>query len=211
MVTGLCLLTELLPLPLPVLGRRLSSAEKERCIVVRNLWAANLGPLSDCLHRLLHHLAAAATPSLTHALRRACVALADLAPQLVVVILRPLLDLALQYQKTDNTAPVATVAGNTAPVAAMAGNVNRLIYMLASLASHPGCKSAMLHLFTTEQYSQLLPGWYCVIQEKPVVADVLSTPTDASILKPHHAPLCLLLHNLCNAHINLQVRSSYFY
>lgn len=199
MVAGVCLLTELLPLPLPVLGRRLTPSEQERCVVVRNLWAANLAPLSDSLYRLLHHLALASQPALTHSLRRMCVTLADLAPQLVVVIVRPLLDLAVQYQRADSNAPVTTI--NTSA----SNSMSRIIYMLASLSSHCGSKAAILHLLTTEAYNMLLPNWCSSIAQGLEKDDAIQ----GSSLKQHHAPLCLLLHHLCYAHNNMQVRSSF--
>lgn len=193
MVPGLCLLTELLPLPLPVVGRQLTKEEQERCVVVRNLWAANLSPLAESLYRLLHHLAPASQPALTHALRRTCIALADLAPQMVVVIVRPLLDLALQYQRAD-------AAASTTINTSASNSMSRIVYMVASLASHSGCKAAILHLFTTEPYNVLLPNW-CSAITQGLEGDG-STP--AQTLRQHHAPLCLLMHHLCNTHKNMQ-------
>uniref|UniRef100_A0A6A7FSB1 Protein virilizer-like n=2 Tax=Hirondellea gigas TaxID=1518452 RepID=A0A6A7FSB1_9CRUS len=195
MVTGLCLLTELLPLPLPIVGRQLKAEEQERCIMVRKLWAANLAPLAENLYKLLHHLAPASQPSLTHTLRRLCVAMADLAPQLVVMMMRPLLDLALQYQRADS----ASTATNSIVNTSASNSMSRILYMLASLSSHPGCKAAILHLFTTEPYNVLLPNWCSSITQSLEGEDKAT-----KILRQHHAPLTLLLHHLCHVHNNMQ-------
>ncbi|XP_018014351.1 protein virilizer [Hyalella azteca] len=174
-VAGLCLLTELLPLPLPVSGRQLTAGEKERYIVVRKLWATNIAPLGEDFHQLIINLAPGAHASLTYALRRTIVALADLAPQTVMIVVRPLLDLCLQYQRLDDSYR----------------DLSRVMYTLASLASHAGIKAALLHLFMSEPYSALLSHWtFCVTAEGEAGTHV-------------RYPRCLLVLHLCRAQNNL--------
>ena len=194
---GLCLLSELLPLPLPLTtGRPLSPGEKDRCVAVRKLWAANLAPLGEPIYQLLHHLSPAAVPSLTHALRRACISLADLAPQMAELVLRPLLDVALQNIKAES-------------------DYTSILYMLASLASHSGCKAAMLHLLMTEQYSSLLPTWCDSVGQSlqdsgpssdaaEVTAEGNKEKVTKTSLPEHHPPLIILFFHFTNIHNNME-------
>ncbi|KAF2359743.1 Virilizer N-terminal [Trinorchestia longiramus] len=174
MVAGLCLLAELLPLPLPISGRQLTAGEQERYIVVRKLWATNIAPLAEEIHKLIFNLAVGSHASLAYALRRACVALADLAPQTVLIVVRPLLDLTMQHLKQD---PAST--NNYRELA-------RVLYTLASLSSHAGIKAAVLHQLMTESYVTLLPLWTSVAAEEDI-----------------RRPLCLAFLHLCRAHNNL--------
>lgn len=177
-MAGLGLLTELLPLPLPMAGRQLNPDEKERCVVVRKLWAANLAPLADNFKELLVRQAPSSLPCLTHALRRACVALADLAPQTVVLVVRPLLDLTVQHFRSDSN--------NFKDIA-------RVLYMVASLSSHAGVKAAVLQMLTTEPYNVLLTYWTTVVTGE--------TETSSSL----YCPLSLLIWQLSRVQNNLMV------
>ncbi|XP_015749774.1 PREDICTED: protein virilizer homolog [Acropora digitifera] len=90
---GLVLLSELLPIPLPI--RSLEDMPLEEANQVMNhrrLWSAHLNPLSTELQGILKDLAGSACHSLQQAMRRVCSQLSDLSAPTAFNIVRTLLE-----------------------------------------------------------------------------------------------------------------------
>ncbi|XP_014672000.1 PREDICTED: protein virilizer homolog [Priapulus caudatus] len=98
--SGVTLLAELLPLPLPIQTREQLS-EEETCVAVnsRKLWGAHLHSLSALVQQTVRTLAPSTCQPLHHALRRVCVQLADLAAPTAMMIARAVADALLDSLK----------------------------------------------------------------------------------------------------------------
>ncbi|XP_037044701.1 protein virilizer isoform X2 [Bradysia coprophila] len=95
-ISGLLVFSELLPLPLPVLTKSsLSEAEVTRLITERQLWSAHLHPKSAILTEMIQTICTSSYPELLNILRRVCVQLADLAPNMSLLVSKAILDLLL--------------------------------------------------------------------------------------------------------------------
>eukprot|EP00118_Oscarella_pearsei_P004539 m.19604 g.19604 ORF g.19604 m.19604 type:complete len:1657 (+) comp27869_c0_seq1:10-4980(+) len=92
--SGLVLLSELLPLPLPVLSMEsLSEEDTSKVFQYHQLWAAHLSLLLPELETVLSSLADSSCPSLLHMFRRFVGQVADLSPSLSLMAARMLLRL----------------------------------------------------------------------------------------------------------------------
>lgn len=95
-ISGLLVFSELLPLPLPVLTKSpLSEAEVTRLITERQLWSAHLHPKSVILTEMIQTICTSSYPELLNILRRVCVQLADLAPNMSLLVVKAIVDLLL--------------------------------------------------------------------------------------------------------------------
>lgn len=94
--SGLTVLTELLPVTMPVITLQpLLETEVGRLITERQLWSAHLHPKSIELTELLQTVAPTTQPSLQHLLQRVALQLADLAPNMSLLVAKSLVDLTL--------------------------------------------------------------------------------------------------------------------
>lgn len=95
-LSGLVLVSELLPLPLPIQTKQPLS-ENEALIAVnqRKLWGAHLLPLASEIQEILKNLSGSACQPLQQLLRRVCWQLADLAAPTALMVVRCLIDTIL--------------------------------------------------------------------------------------------------------------------
>lgn len=189
MVSVITLITELLPLPLPIQTQiALTQEETLHAIRVRKLWSAHLYSLAPTLQELIHRLGLATNPLLTHSLRRMCVALSDLSAPMALLVAKATLDLLLQTHRLDQrTLAKEEMKGvkeefKVGPTACAYSSqqTTRALNMLASLVSHAPTKAAALHLLrggaptlthtssskSEEKYSSLVGIW-CGILSLP--------------------------------------------
>lgn len=95
-ISGLLVFSELLPLPLPVLTKSpLAEVEANRIITERQLWSAHLHPKSVNLTEMIQTICTSSYPELLNILRRVCVQLADLAPNMSLLVSKAVVDLLL--------------------------------------------------------------------------------------------------------------------
>lgn len=95
-MSGLKVLTELLPVTMPVITLQpLLETEVGRLITERQLWSAHLHPKSIELTELLQTVAPTTQASLQHLLQRVALQLADLAPNMSLLVAKSLVDLTL--------------------------------------------------------------------------------------------------------------------
>uniref|UniRef100_A0A240SZ11 Virilizer N-terminal domain-containing protein n=1 Tax=Phlebotomus papatasi TaxID=29031 RepID=A0A240SZ11_PHLPP len=129
---GLLVFSELLPLPLPIPTRdSLSDSEAAKIVTERQLWSAHLHPQSTNLIELIQSLCTSSYPQLILLLSRVCLQLADLAPNMSLMVSKTIINLLLADPLTNG---VAT------------SHQSRLINFFASLVSHPSVKVSVLSI-----------------------------------------------------------------
>lgn len=102
---GLTIFSQLLPVPLPVLTKHsLTLAQQNRLITERQLWSAYLHPQSIELSEMIQSLCISSYAPLIDSLSRVLGQLADLAPNMALLVTKAVADLLL----TDGTSSIRT-------------------------------------------------------------------------------------------------------
>nr|KAG5709021.1 hypothetical protein BaRGS_004660 [Batillaria attramentaria] len=102
-MSGLLLISELVPLPFPLLTKELLSDEEVSLAVnTRKLWSAHLHPLMPDIHNVISLLAGTGCQPLLCLLRRVCWQIADLAAPSATIIARCLLDVYLEQRAVED-------------------------------------------------------------------------------------------------------------
>ncbi|RZF39648.1 hypothetical protein LSTR_LSTR001169 [Laodelphax striatellus] len=136
-LSGLSILSELIPLPLPVQTRSpLPDDEISVAVNWRKLWSAHLHPLSGLLHDLISTTSGSSYNVLLHQLKTVCVQLADLAAPTALTVTCAVLD--------------AIVTALTPPERPASANAVQVLNFLAYLVTHASIKSAFIHLLTVK-------------------------------------------------------------
>ncbi|XP_055683194.1 protein virilizer isoform X2 [Lutzomyia longipalpis] len=129
---GLLVFSELLPLPLPIPTKDfLSESEAQKIVTERQLWSAHLHSQSTNLVELIQSLCTSSYPQLILLLSRVCLQLADLAPNMSLMVSKTIINLLLAEPLTNG---IAT------------SHQSRLINFFASLVSHPSVKVSVLSI-----------------------------------------------------------------
>ena len=186
-ITGLHVLNEMLPLPLPL--PRISSAtecnEDEDAVEMvnaRKLWSVHLHTLAPQIQQVIRLLCCSG-PQLMQLLRKVCVQMADLSATTALVVARAALDALLSSclvtepgpspaPKSEENAdkPLALPSTDAAVVAisclpttiVCTAHSARVLNFLASVVTHPPIKAAVLQLCrcvqkSDDKYADLLP------------------------------------------------------
>ncbi|CAG5120026.1 unnamed protein product, partial [Candidula unifasciata] len=155
-MSGLLVLSELLPLPFPLHTKSpLTDEEMDAAVMARKLWSVHLQSATPELFAVLDTLSGTGCQPLQHLMRRVCWQIADLAAPSSLRITKILLDILmlnlkpkkptqtaqgeLQTEADDDMTAVRTVSIHTA----------KTLNLLAYLLSHPGIKAALLQLIGT--------------------------------------------------------------
>uniref|UniRef100_A0A1A9X3L6 Virilizer N-terminal domain-containing protein n=1 Tax=Glossina brevipalpis TaxID=37001 RepID=A0A1A9X3L6_9MUSC len=141
-VPGLLVLAELLPLPLPAplptSDRQISSytlkTQAQRLITERKLWSAHLHPQSAQIARLVENIAPTSFPQLSDLLARTCLQLADLAPNMTLLISKTVSDLLTTEWQTSQNKPTV--------------QLGRLLQFYARLNAYASLKISTLSILT---------------------------------------------------------------
>jgi protein virilizer len=145
-ISGLSVISELLPLPLPVpVLSDLSESEKHQLITERQLWSAHLHPQSNQITELIQTFCTTSTPELMHILYRVCVQLADLAPNMTLLVSKAITEMITNENLGKNGEGTTSLA--------------RLIKLLANLVRNACVKVSVLSILNgklSELLSQLL-------------------------------------------------------
>ncbi|XP_059840849.1 protein virilizer homolog isoform X1 [Hypanus sabinus] len=137
--SGMSLLSELLPFPLPMQTTQPISAEGVAIALnTRKLWSIHLQIQGKFLQEIVRSSFASICQPLQQILRRVCIQLCDLASPTALLILRTVLDLIIEELSSPLEGKEKTFTAQT----------GRLIALLDSLASHGACKAALLHLLS---------------------------------------------------------------
>ncbi|XP_039535377.1 protein virilizer homolog isoform X3 [Pimephales promelas] len=195
--SSLSLLSELLPLPLPMqTTQALSVQDIGVAMNTRKLWSVHLHAQARVLQDVLRCVCVSSCPPLLSLLRRVCVQLCDLAAPTATLVMRTLLE-QLQEEMQQEAA---------------GSRLLRLLALLDSLASQRACKTAMLALLSgsarievrsdgkvEDKLSELLPS----------LLTMLVLPADAGLPAQQNAELTAsIFQSLCDQDVSLVVSGS---
>ncbi|KAF7691872.1 hypothetical protein HF521_010839 [Silurus meridionalis] len=195
--SSLSLLSELLPLPLPMqTTQALSVQDIGVAMNTRKLWSMHLHARARTLQEMLRCICVSSCPPLLSVLRRVCVQLCDLAAPTATLVMGTLLEQLHEEMQLETVTLQLT----------------RLLALLDSLVSQRSCKAAMLALLggaiRSEVRSEGRP------EEKPVeilsiLLSMLLPPVDASLSMQQNAELIAsIIQSLCDQDISLTVSGS---
>lgn len=114
---GLTILSQLLPVPLPVLtAHALTTIEQNRLITERQLWSAHLHPQSIEISEMIQSLCVASYATLLDSLSRVLWQLSDLAPNMALLVAKAVADLLLNDGSSSiQSTNVQNGSGSTTP------------------------------------------------------------------------------------------------
>lgn len=143
-ISGLLVLSELLPLPLPVQTKQNMGKDEAAWVVnLRKLWSAHLHPHSNLIQDLINKLCTTSHQPLLNLLRRVCVQIADLAANSALMIAKGVLD------------SVIRVLGEVGKTGICNNHLARLLNFLACLVTHGTVKCAVLHLLHSSNHQKI--------------------------------------------------------
>ncbi|XP_056142523.1 protein virilizer homolog [Lampris incognitus] len=188
--SGLTLLSELLPLPLPMQSTQVISVQDVAVALnTRKLWSMHLRAQWKMFAEALRCVCGTSCPPLLAMLRRVCVQLADLSSLTAMLIMKTLLELLLEELQPVEGKGVCW------------GQVLRLLSLLDALVSQRACKSAALHLLSGSS-----PGDEPLADLFPLLLSLLAPPADHSLQQQHCSDLVgTILQSLCDQDISLVV------
>ncbi|XP_070796549.1 protein virilizer homolog [Pituophis catenifer annectens] len=135
--SGLILLSELLPLPLPMQTTQvIEPHDLSVALNTRKLWSMHLHVQAKLLQEIVRSFSGSTCQPIQHMLRRICVQLCDLASPTALLIMRTVLDLLVEDLQSNPEDKEKQYTGQT----------TRLLALFDALASHKACKLAVLHL-----------------------------------------------------------------
>ncbi|GAA6098864.1 protein virilizer homolog isoform X1 [Tachysurus ichikawai] len=195
--SSLSLLSELLPLPLPMqTTQALSVQDIGVAMNTRKLWSMHLHAQARTLQDVMRCVCVSSCPPLLSVIRRVCVQLCDLAAPTATVVMRTLLEQLHEEIQLEVMTPQLT----------------RLLALLDSLVSQRSCKAAMLALLggaiRSEVRSEGRPD------DKPtdvlsILLAMLLPPVDANLSLQQNAELIAsIIQSLCDQDISLIVSGS---
>ncbi|CAI9735216.1 Hypothetical predicted protein [Octopus vulgaris] len=151
-LSGLLLLSELLPLPLPIQTKETLSDE-ELSLVVNNrkLWSAHLHPVTPHIHEVIQSLSVSSCIPLQQALRRVCWQIADLAAPSACIITKCVYEMLIDNltasgnkEKSDEKKDGEKETPEEEEDKNNCLQVIKILSLLAYLLSHPSVKAAIL-------------------------------------------------------------------
>uniref|UniRef100_H3DLY9 Vir like m6A methyltransferase associated n=1 Tax=Tetraodon nigroviridis TaxID=99883 RepID=H3DLY9_TETNG len=188
--SGLTLLSELLPLPLPMQSTQVMSIQDVAVALnTRKLWCMHIRAQWKVLSEALRCVCATSCPPLLAMLRRMCIQLADLSSPSATLTMKTLLELLLEELQPAEGKTVCW------------GQALRLLSLMDTLVSQKACKSAALHLLSgsvlgDEQLADLFP----------LMLSVLVPPADHSLQQQQCSEVVgTIFQSLCDQDISLVV------
>uniref|UniRef100_A0A8D3DQC3 Vir like m6A methyltransferase associated n=1 Tax=Scophthalmus maximus TaxID=52904 RepID=A0A8D3DQC3_SCOMX len=185
--SGLTLLSELLPLPLPMQSTQVISVQDVAVALnTRKLWSMHIRAQWKMCSEALKCVCATTCPPLLAMLRRVSVQLADLSSPTATLIVKILVELLLEEVEGKGVCW---------------GQALRLLSLMDTLVSQRACKSAALHLLSgsvseNEQLAELFP----------MLLSLLVPPTDHCLQQQQCSELVgTILQSLCDQDISLVV------
>ncbi|KAF7669699.1 hypothetical protein LDENG_00147220 [Lucifuga dentata] len=188
--SGLTLLSELLPLPLPMQSTQVISVQDVAVALnTRKLWSMHLRAQWKVFAEALRCVCATSCPPLLAMLRRVCVQLADLSSPTATLIMKTLLELLLEELQPVEGKVVCW------------GQVLRFLSLMDALVSQRACKSAALYLL-----SGSASGDEKLAELFPLLLSLLVPPTDHSLQQQQCSEIVgTILQSLCDQDISLVV------
>lgn len=145
-VPCLALLSELLPLPLPMqTSQPLTDSEVSLVVNSRRLWSAHLLPLDGALQEMIGTLCWSSHQTLQQLLKRVCIQLADLGPPTSLVVARSVLTtLWAELQPQQPQQQPANESATTSTL--LTAKCSHLLNLLACLLTHPPLKMTVIQI-----------------------------------------------------------------
>ncbi|KAM9309822.1 protein virilizer homolog isoform 2-T2 [Pholidichthys leucotaenia] len=188
--SGLTLLSELLPLPLPMQSTQVISVQDVAVALnTRKLWSMHIRAQWKMFSEALRCVCCTSCPPLLAMLRRVCVQLADLSSATATLIMKTLLELLLEELQLAEGKAVSW------------SQVLRLLSLMDAVVPQRACKSASLHLLSgtvsgDEQLADLFP----------LLLSMLMPPVGHSLQQQQCSVLVgTILQSLCDQDISLVV------
>uniref|UniRef100_A0A3P9JLQ4 Vir like m6A methyltransferase associated n=1 Tax=Oryzias latipes TaxID=8090 RepID=A0A3P9JLQ4_ORYLA len=188
--SGLTLLSELLPLPLPMQSTQaISVQDVSIALNTRKLWSMHIRAQWKSLSEVLRCVCTTSCPPLLAMLRRVCVQLADLSSPTATLIMKTLMEM---LQEELQPAEGKTVCW---------GQALRLLSLMDTLVSQRACKSATLHLL-----SGSVSGDEQLADVFPLLLSLLIPPAVHSLPQQQCSVLVgTIFQSLCDQDISLVV------
>ncbi|KAF7227300.1 protein virilizer homolog [Nothobranchius furzeri] len=188
--SGLTLLSELLPLPLPMQSTQVLSVQDVAIALnTRKLWSMHIRSQWKVLFEVLRCVCATSCPPLLTMLRRVCVQLADLSSTTATLVMKTVLELLLEELQPAEGKSVGW------------GQVLRLLSLVDALVSQRACKSTTLQLL-----SGIVSGDEQLADVFPLLLSLLVPPADHSLQQQQCSVLVgTILQSLCDQDISLVV------
>lgn len=203
---GLSLLTQLLPIPLPLPTKRpLTTAEQARIVTERQLWSAHLHPQSVQIAEMIQALCVSSYAPLLDLLARVIGQLSDLAPNMALLSIKAIvLDILL----ADGSASIsslpemngdASTAAQSAQTTHILSYINpqtkRVLGFLSNILGYASVKAAFLSIMQGKVYELLM---------KILVVKSTSIPSTLwPLLNQQQEFTLTILHTIFNAEISL--------
>ncbi|CAL1611173.1 unnamed protein product [Knipowitschia caucasica] len=187
--SGLTLLSELLPLPLPMQSTQgISVQDVAVALNTRKLWSMHLRAKWKEFSEVFTVISPTTCPPLLSMLRRVCVQMADLSSTTATLIMKTILEQLMEELQPAEGKGVCW------------GQVARLLSLADALVAQRACKSAALHLLSgsvsgDEQISELFP----------LLLTLLSPPSDQTAQQQCSELVGTIIQSLCDQDIALMV------
>ncbi|XP_077577132.1 protein virilizer homolog [Stigmatopora nigra] len=186
--SGLTLLSELLPLPLPMQSTQVLSVQDVAVALnTRKLWSMHIRAQWKVFSEALRCVCATSCSPVLAILRRVCLQLADLSSPTATLIMKTLLELLMEeLQPVEGKVPCWA-------------QVLRLLSLTDALASQRACKCAMLHLL-----SGSVSGEEHLVELFPMLLPLLVPPANSLLQQQQCSELMgTIIQSLCDQDISL--------
>ncbi|KAL3859118.1 hypothetical protein ACJMK2_009350 [Sinanodonta woodiana] len=195
-LSGLMMLSELLPLPLPFQTKEVLKQEETTQIVnTRKLWSAHLLALHQPIYEIIQTLVVSTCQPLQHVLRRVCWQLSDLSALSATMVTKCILDMLVanleQTPKEENS------VGKEQQIISLSIR-SRVLNFLAYAISQPAIKCAFLNLTRadskeSEKFGDLIFK----------LLEILKTESDKPVHVQDQVCVLSILQELCDVEIAL--------
>uniref|UniRef100_A0AAY5EJG6 Virilizer N-terminal domain-containing protein n=1 Tax=Electrophorus electricus TaxID=8005 RepID=A0AAY5EJG6_ELEEL len=195
--SSLNLLSELLPLPLPIQTTQVPHTHAAAVAMnTRKLWSVHLLAQARTLQEVLRCVCVSSCPPLLSMFRRVCVQLSDLAAPTALLVMRTLLEQLHEEAQQEGSSSQLT----------------RLLALLDTLVSQRSCKAATLALLGGSVRTEGRGdgrGEDKLTEVLPCLLAMLLPPADASLTVQQNAELVAsIIQSLCDQDISLIVSGS---
>lgn len=202
---GLSLLMQLLPIPLPIPTKRpLTTTEQSRVVMERQKWSAHLHPQSVQISEIIKSLCVSSYVPLLDLLARVIGQLADLAPNISLlvtkaIVLDVLLVPALSETNDDSTADAAQTGQAAFILTHINPQTKRVLGFLSSILGYASVKAAFLSIMPGKVYEVLVK----ILAVKSTAVPSALLP----LLKQQQEFTLTILHHLLNPEVCLLYQS----
>ncbi|XP_075224431.1 VIR_N domain-containing protein isoform X2 [Lycorma delicatula] len=187
-LSGLSILSELLPLPLPVQTRTpLPEEEITHAVNCRKLWSAHLHSLNSLLHDLISTMTGSSYHLLLQQLKGVCIQLADLAAPTALTVTRAVLD-----SVTSSLISLDRLA---------TGHIVQVLNFLAYLVTHASIKATVINLTTRNASSNKQDEQYPNVIVS--LCQILRAPSDLPTHVQAQECIISVMQCLCDTELTL--------